>query len=48
MNKKEKKIAALYNRGITDPRTIAYKLGYKGASLTPAISYVKDVLEMVK
>lgn len=44
MNKRTEKIARLWDRGVTDPRVIALKLGYSGAALTAGIERVKEEL----
>lgn len=45
MNKKEQKIRKLWDRGITDPRVIAQKLGYSGNALTAGTEKVNEALK---
>lgn len=42
MNHKDERIRKLYNRGITDPKVIARKIGYSGNSLTAGIERVHE------
>lgn len=44
MSKKEK-IKKLLDRGVSDPRVIAQKLGFKGNSLTRGVEEVNKVME---
>lgn len=39
-NKKDLKVKKLFERGVTDPRTIAKKLGYNGEAVTAGIERV--------
>ena len=47
-NKKDERIKKMLERGITDPRVIARKLGYAGAALTAGIERVNEGLERIK
>ena len=44
-NKKNEKVRRLWERGITDPRIIAQKLGYTGNSMTAGIEWVNQALK---
>jgi len=44
MNHKNERIKKLWERGVTDLKVIARKIGYSGASLTPGIERVKEGL----
>ena len=44
-NKKDEKIKKLWERGITDLKILARKLGYGGASTTAGIERVKEGLK---
>lgn len=44
MNKKEGKVARLWERGIRDPRVIAQKLGYTGSAMTVGVEWVRCVI----
>jgi len=44
MSKKNEKIKRLFDRGITDPRLIAQKLGYKGNAMVAGIDKVNEAL----
>jgi hypothetical protein len=41
-NKKDEQIRKMVERGYTDPKKIAQKLGYKGAALTSGIERVNE------
>lgn len=43
-NKKDQRIKKLWDRGMTDLPTIARKIGYGGAAITPGIERVKEGL----
>jgi hypothetical protein len=45
MNSKNERIRKLWERGVTDPKVIARKLGYSGAALTAGIERVKEGLK---
>ena len=45
MNKRELKIKRLWERGLTDPRVIAQKLGYSGNALTAGVEKVNEALK---
>lgn len=45
MNKKNEKVRKLWERGITDPRIIAQKLGYNGNAMTAGIERVNQALK---
>lgn len=47
MNKKDARIKRLWDKGVTDPKVIAQKLGYKGNALTSGIEDVKEALKRV-
>lgn len=42
MNKKDEKIKKLFDRGVTDPKLIARKLGYSGGATTAGIERVRE------
>ena len=44
-NKKDERIRKLWERGITDPRAIAKKLGYSGGAVTAGIERVHEGLK---
>lgn len=45
MNHKDERIKKLYERGITDPRTIARKIGYTGGATDAGIQRVKEAFK---
>ena len=47
MGKKEDKVQRLMDRGMTDPREIAKKLGYSGSRMAKGIEYAKEAMEKI-
>lgn len=45
MNKKNEKVRKLWERGITDPKIIAQKLGYTGNAMTAGIERVEEAIK---
>lgn len=45
MNHKDERIRKLYERGVTDPKVIARKLGYTGNAITAGIERVHEAFQ---
>jgi len=48
MNKKDERVRKLWERGVTDPRVIARKLGYEGNAMTAGIERVNDAIKRLQ
>lgn len=48
MNKKDERIRKMMTKGVTDPRTIAKKIGYGGGALAAGIERVNEAIERIK
>lgn len=46
--KTQQKVKRLLDRGVTNPETIARKMGYKGGALTSGIAKMKQVIADVE
>lgn len=45
MSKKDEKIKRLFDKGMTDPRLIARKLGYEGGAMVAGIARVREDMQ---